>query len=595
MFEASNENESLSNDFAAGETGETIANVLRRRVELTPHQRAFVFLESGEREGASYTFAELDRKARAIGGRLATLGAGGKQVLLPHPPGLDFVASFFGCLYAGAVAVPSCSSLLSTRQRRRLQFVVEDGEIEIVLAASTQSLTAFRESLIDEEWTSRLTLLAADEVQALGGANWLPVDSKPDDLAYIQYTSGSTSDPRGVMISHGNIMCNQRMIQSAFGNTEGSVVVSWLPHFHDMGLVGILQQGIYAGMCVVLMAPLDFIRRPGRWLRAISTYRASRSGAPNFAYDLCVERMKDHEVAELDLSCWQLAFNGSEPVRAETMERFTEKFGKAGFRADSFYPCYGLAEATLFVSCRVAGEPLLVRQVDAMNGRNDSLSKDLTPVRQSRRQVVSCGQAWENERVVIVDLKTHRRCSEGGEGEICIAGPHVAKGYWRRPEETRENFEVYITGTSAGPFLRTGDLGYLIEGELYITGRLKELIILHGKNHYPHDIEATVAMSHPLVRRNCAAAFSVDVSGQEELIIFQEVQSRTPPERVFEIQGAIRQALAEDRAIKPYSVVLFKPNTIPRTSSGKIMRSACRADFLENSFAERALSRTDYM
>lgn len=590
MFEESHEKGSLSNDFAAGETVETIASVLRRRVELTPHQRAFVFLENGERERASYTFAELDRRARAIGGRLASLGARGKQVLLPHPPGLDFVASFFGCLYAGAVAVPSCSSLLSMRQRRRLQFVVEDGEVEIVLAASTQSLTAFRESLTDEEWTSGLTLLAADEVQEAEEANWSPVESKPDDLAYIQYTSGSTSDPRGVMISHGNIMCNQRMIQSAFGNSEGRVVVSWLPHFHDMGLVGILQQGIYAGMCMVLLAPLDFIRRPARWLRAISKYHASASGAPNFAYDLCVERVKDEELAEVDLSCWKLAFNGSEPVRAETMESFAEKFGKAGFRSESFYPCYGLAEATLFVSCRVAGEPLLVRKGDAMNGRRDKLGKDLVSVPLSGRQVVSCGQLWGSESLVVVDPKTLRRCSEGTEGEIWVAGAHVSRGYWGRPDETGENFGAHLSETGEGPFLRTGDLGYLMDGELYITGRLKELIILHGKNHYPHDIEATVALSHPLLRRNCAAAFSVDVSEQEELIIFQEVQSRTPPEKLFEIQGAIRQALAEDQAIKPYSVVLFKPNTIPRTSSGKIMRSACRADFLENSFAERALT-----
>jgi acyl-CoA synthetase (AMP-forming)/AMP-acid ligase II len=570
MFKRANERESLPND--VGISGETIADILRRRAELTPHQRVFLFVESGEREGASYTFGELDRKAKAIGSRLAALGARGKRVLLPHPPGLDFVGSFFGCLYAGAVAVPACSSLLSSRQHERLRFIVEDAGVEFILAASTRSLTHFDESLTDKQWISRLTLLAADEVPQSEGTEWSPADYGPDDVAYIQYTSGSTSSPKGVVISHRNVMSNQRMIRSAFRTGERSVVVSWLPHFHDMGLVGVVQQAVYAGMFVVLMAPLDFIRRPGQWLRAISKYRASISGAPNFAYDLCVERVKDEAVAALDLSCWKLAFNGSEPVKADTMNRFAEKFGKAGFRSESFYPCYGLAEATLFVSSRVPSRPLSSRRLDV-------------PC-----EVISCGQAWENESVLIVDPKTHTRCSEGIEGEIWIAGPHIAQGYWKRADETREIFQAYLSDTGAGPFLRTGDLGFLADGELYITGRLKELIILHGKNHYPQDIEATVATSHPLLRRDCGAAFSVDVTGREELVVFHEVKRHTPVEKAFEIKCAIRRALAENRAVKPYSVTLFKPNTIPKTSSGKIMRAACRADFLRNSFAENVFS-----
>ena len=565
MLKTTSERESHRNDVANG--AETIRDVLRRRAEATPHQRVFVFLKSGEREDASYTFAKLDQKARAVGSRLAALGARGKRVLLPHPPGLEFVAGFFGCLYAGAIAVPSCSSLLSTRYQDRLRFIVDDAEVKFILAASAESITSFHETQT-KEWASQLSLLAVDEVPETEGAAWSPTPCGLDDVAYIQYTSGSTSSPKGVVISHRNVLSNQRMIQSAFGTGESSVVVSWLPHFHDMGLVGVLQHAVYAGMSVVLMAPLDVIRRPVQWLRAISTYRASISGAPNFAYDLCVDRVKDEAAAELDLSCWKLAFNGSEPVKAGTMTRFAKMFGNAGFRRESFYPCYGLAEATLFVSSRAPSKPLLLR----------------------RPQIVSCGQPWGSERVVIADPKTHRRCSDGTEGEIWIAGPHVAKGYWRRPDETREIFEAHLSDTGAGPFLRTGDLGYLVDGELYITGRLKELIILHGKNHYPQDIEATVATSHPLLRVNCGAAFSVDVTGHEELVVFQEVQRQTPLEKAFEIKCAIRQALAQHRAVKPYSVILFKPNTIPKTSSGKIMRSACRADFMRNSFAEHVFS-----
>src|SRR5215213_1094522 len=540
-------------------TPTTIVDVLRQHAELTPHKRAFLFLDKGEREGASFTFAQLDCRARAIGRRLATLGARGKQVLLPNPPGLEFVANFFGCLYAGAVAVPACASLLSARKHDRLRSIVEDAEVEFILTASTEPLT----SIAGEEWASRVTLLASDEVPETEATEWSPTNCGPDDVAYIQYSSGSTSTPKGVVISHRNVMCNQRMLQQAIGTSEDGVIVSWLPHFHDMGLVGVIQRAVYVGMSGVLMAPIEFIRRPVQWLHAISRYRASISIAPNFAYDLCVERVKDEAIGELDLSCWQVAFNGSEPVKDETMKRFAEKFGKTGFRVEGFYPCYGLAEATVFVSSRVPSEPVV-----------------------SQRQVVSCGPTCASERVLIVDPKTRWRRSEGVEGEIWVAGPHVAQGYWKRPDETREVFKAFLSDNGDGPFLRTGDLGFLLDGQLYVTGRLKELIILHGKNHYPQDIETTVATSHPLLRRDCGAAFSVDVTGREELVVLHEVKRQTPPEKSFEIKCAIRQALAEDRAIKPYSVVLLKPNTIPKTSSGKIMRSACRADFLRNNLTE---------
>ena len=542
---------------------ETIVDVLRQRAALTPDKRVFLFLDKGEHEGATLTFAQLDQKAKALGSRLNALGARGKQVLLPNPPGLEFVANFFACLYAGAVAVPACSSLLSARKRDRLRFLMEDAEVEFILVASTEALTSFRESIAGEEWTPRVTLLATDEVPETESVEWSPANCAADDVAYIQYTSGSTSSPRGVVILHRNVMSNQWMFQQALGTSEDSVVVSWLPHFHDMGLVAVMQRTIYVGMSAVLMAPIEFVRRPVQWLRAISRYRASISIAPNFAYDLCVERVKEEAIAELDLSCWQVALNGSEPVKAETMKRFAEKFGKTGFGMESFYPGYGLAEATVFVCSRAPSQPVV-----------------------SRGQVVSCGPPCAGERMLIVDPKTHRRCSEGTEGEIWVAGPHVAQGYWRRPGETRETFKACLSDDGAGPFLRTGDLGFLLDGELHVTGRLKELIILHGKNHYPQDIEATVATSHPLLRRDCGAAFSVEVTGREELVVLQEVQRQTPPEKSFEIKCAIRQALAEDRAIKPHAIVLLKPNTIPKTTSGKIMRSACRADFLRNSLTK---------
>ncbi|MET0622051.1 MAG: fatty acyl-AMP ligase, partial [Pyrinomonadaceae bacterium] len=409
--------------------------------------------------------------------------------------------------------------------------------------------------------------------------------TEPDALAYIQYTSGSTSAPRGVPIRHGQLMHNQQMIRSAFGVDEEATAVSWLPHFHDMGLVGMVQQPVYSGFFTVMMSPLEFIRRPARWLRAISKYGAHTSGAPNFAYDLCVERVTTADAAALDLSRWTRAFNGSEPVRAETLERFAARFAPCGFRATSFRPCYGLAEATLFVAGGGEARALTLSAPPVGAG----ITTPRGAASEVTRRVVNCGRAWGGGRVVIADPETFARSGAGEVGEVWVAGPHVAAGYWRRPGESLETFRAYLSDTGDGPFLRTGDLGFLDGGELYVTGRLKDLIILRGKNHYPHDIEATVAASHTDLRPNCAAAFSVEVGGLEELVVLQEVKSATRAERVSEMSAAIRQSLAEDHAVKAYAVVLLRPNTVPRTSSGKIRRSACRDKFVADAFRTEAL------
>lgn len=570
-------------------TAETLVDVLRRRAERTPNRRVFMFLEGGEREADSLSFGQLDRRARAVAHRLTSLGMRGRQVLLLHPPGLDFIASFFGCLYAGAVAVPSYLSLLSARNLSQFRFIVEDADVKLILAAP-DSLNSFRQILSEAGLTQAPGLLASDDVSDEEADGWSPVNIEPDALAYIQYTSGSTSSPRGVMIHHDNIMHNQRMIQSAFGQEEGMTGVSWLPHFHDMGLVGMVQQSVFTDMLAVLMSPLEFIRRPIKWLRAISKYRAYGSGAPNFAYDLCVERVTPEEAAALDLSCWKRAFTGSEPVRAETLERFAAKFSSCGFQAASFYPCYGLAEATLFVAGRAGFDPPVVRSV-RLKDLEDGYFNEVAPSpANGSRRVVGCGLGWGDERILIVDPESLTPSPAGKVGEIWVSGSHVAKGYWKCAEEVRQAFHARLADTGEGPFLRTGDLGCVVDGELFITGRLKDLIILRGKNHYPHDIEMTVALSHPALRPNCGAAFSVDVGEQEELVVFQEVKGRTPPEQAVEIYAAIRQALAEEHAVKPHAIVLLKANTIPKTSSGKIRRSACRAEFLVNGFLQHAFS-----
>lgn len=548
---------------------ETLADVLCARAEATPEATAFVFLEGGDRERDSFTFERLDRRARAIGRRLLETGAGGRAALLLHQPGLEFVATFFGCLYAGVVAVPGCATLLAARNRERLLSILRDSGANLILG-STHDGGAFGEGAGFDGVTLSDTKAVGDDE----GGGWSPRRRVRDDVAYVQYTSGSTSKPKGIVIRHGNMMHNLHMMRAAFGTREGMTSVSWLPHFHDMGLVGMVQQTVYAGMRAVLMSPLEFIRRPAKWLRAVSDFGAYVSGAPNFAYDLCVERVKAEEMNGLDLSCWRRAFNGSEPVRAGTLEKFASKFAACGFRAESFYPCYGLAEATLFVTGRAGFGPPAIRTLAGRDGAD-------------AKHAVGCGRAWGDGRVLIVEPRTRVRLADGEVGEIWLSGPHVAGGHVQADEEARASFGARLAETCEGPFLRTGDLGCVIDGELYVTGRLKDVLILRGKNHYPNDIEATVASSHPALRPNCGAAFSIEADGQEELVVFQEVRVRTPPDSVEEIRAAVRQALAESHLLRPRAVVLLRPNSIPRTSSGKVRRSACRAEFLENAHSAK--------
>lgn len=572
----------MSDDFAANAS--TIVEVLRYRAQQTPNQRAFTFLEGGERETSAFTFGGLDRRARAIASRLTSLGVSGKQVLLLHPPGLEFVASFFGCLYAGAVAVPGYSWLLSERNLPRLQSLIADSDAKLIVTNS-DSFLAFHQSIPEPEHDRLPAVLASDTIQDEEETGWSVPDINSDAPAYIQYTSGSTSEPRGVVLHHSNVIYNQQMIRCAFGNAEGLSLVNWLPHAHDMGLVGIVQQTVFAGLTTVMMSPLEFIRKPVRWLRAISKYRAYASAAPNFGYELCVERIKTEDIAGLDLSCWKRACNGSEPVRAETLARFSAKFASCGFREASFYPCYGMAEATLFVTGRADYDQPIVRNVEGEALARGCFAEASVGTPGSRR-FVSCGRAWGDERILIVNPETRTRCSLDSVGEIWVSGSHVAAGYWNRVEKNREIFNAYLADTGEGPFLRTGDSGCIYDGELYITGRLKDLIIIRGRNYYPQDIEAAVAAAHPALRSGCGAAFSIDVDGQEKIAVVQEVTNRTPSEKVAEIRVAIHQTLAEEHAIKPHAIILLRANTIPKTPSGKVRRYACRMSFLENSLRE---------
>lgn len=557
----------------------TFVELLRWRATHQPDEIAYTFLVDGESEEVHCTYAQLDAQARAIAAKLQAAGASGGRALLLYPAGLDYIAAFFGCLYADVAAVPAYPPRRN-RSLSRIESIVTDSEACVALTTN-QILSNVERRFSQEPTLQGLQWLVTEDLGTDAADDWTMPAIDGETLAFLQYTSGSTGAPKGVMVTHSNLLHNEKMVQQAFQMDAETIVMGWLPLYHDMGLIGIVLQPLFNGTRCILMAPVDFLQKPVRWLQAISKYNVNVSGGPNFAYDLCIRKTTPEQRADLDLSSWRLAFNGSEPVRSETLAKFVEVFSECGFRKEAAYPCYGLAEATLFVSGepatatptveRLKGSALEQNRVVAANG-------DLHDV----RELVSCGITWLDQKIHIVNPDNFAECNDLEVGEIWLSGPSVTKGYWNRPEQTDEVFNARVNGS--GPSLRTGDLGFLKDGHLYVTGRLKDLIIIRGRNHYPHDIEQTVEASHPALRPSCTAAFSIDVDGEERLAIVQEVKrSALRDLNVDEVVAAIRQAVSEVHELQVHTIALIKTATIPKTSSGKIRRRACKMGLLEGS------------
>jgi len=555
-----------------------LVDLLRHRNQNQADNIAFTFLSKGETQEVRLTYQELDKKARAIGAVLQSMKATGERALLLYQPGLEFIAAFFGCLYAGVVAVPVYPPRRN-HHSNRLQAIVSDAQATIALT-TTSVLSNIEKSLQSEPELAILSCITTDDIDNNQANDWQLSDIENDTLAFLQYTSGSTGTPKGVMVSHGNLIHNSELIYKCFENTSNSKGVIWLPPYHDMGLIGGILQAIYCGGSVTLMPPVAFLQKPIRWLQAISRYKATTSGGPNFAYDLCVQKIKPEQLASLDLSSWEVAFTGAEPVRAQTLERFAETFAVCGFRKEAFYPCYGMAETTLIVSGGLKAQPPIIRFV---NG-NELLQNRVVCVDESRvnsQAIVSCGCTQLDQKIAIVNPETFIECRDGEVGEIWVCGESIAQGYWRKPELTQQTFNAYIADTEDGPFLRTGDLGFLQNGELFVTGRIKDVIIMRGQNHYPQDIELTSQKSHPALKTDCGAAFSVEVKNKERLVIVQEVErSYLRNLDVQEVVRNISQAVTTQHGLQVYATVLVKTASIPKTSSGKIQRSACRTAFL---------------
>ncbi len=572
-----NETRLLPDD--AREAGaQTFVDVLEYRAAREPSRTIFRYVHTDGYEQASITFSELRQRARAIAAGLSEHVVPGDRVVVLVPPGLDYIAAFFGCLYAGAIAVPAYPPNPRRADTRVARMVADcDARVAIVsdaFMARLEGWLALTPELGAVTWLDVSRLLKCD-------AAALPEPSiVTSSLAMLQYTSGSTGEPRGVMLSHANLLHNSVVVHRVTAHEENDGAVFWLPPFHDMGLIGGILQPIYASVPTSLMAPATFLQRPFRWLEAISRYRATTSGAPNFAYDLCVERIGEDERRTLDLSAWRTSFNGAEPVRAETLTRFIEAFSPCGLRADLFLPCYGLAEGTLLVS---GGRATRGHVVIADRARLES--GELRPAKDGDPNavaLVAAGAPATEVTVAIVDPDSCVPCVDGQVGEIWTAGGSVGMGYWNRPDATAAAFRARIAGS--GPagrtFLRTGDLGVIANGQLIITGRLKDLVILDGRNYYPHDIEVAAERSHDSLRPGFTAAFSVEDGGRERLVLVAEVNRQHKEQTFGTLFHAVRTGLAATVGVVPDEIVLIRQRTIPRTSSGKIQRRACRAAYL---------------
>jgi len=565
----------------------SLVELLAKRAASQPDARAYVFLSDRGTDEAALSFRQLHDAANAFAARLGEVARPGERALLVFPPGLEFIVAFFGCLIARVIAVPM---MMPRRQSARdsSAAIIANCEPVVALTSAAFAIRGDLQARFAREGLQWLAVdLAPSHVEA-ASADVPPPQA--EDIAFLQYTSGSTSEPKGVAVSHANLLANLEMIRGALGNTRQSTYVNWVPLYHDMGLILNALQTLYVGSLCVLMAPNAFTQRPLNWLRAIHDYSAEVGCGPNFGYDHCVGRYRADQMQGIDLSCWKVALNGAEPVHAETIDRFIATFAGHGFHATAAFPAYGMAEATLLISGGSRGAGHVTRNVSRSALQLHTVAEPTDPA--DAQTLVGCGRALINEAIAIVDPDRQTRLPPRIAGEIWVNGPNVARAYWKNPEATQAGLNAAIAGEDDGArWLRTGDLGFLDEaGELYVTGRIKDLIIVRGINHYPQDIERTVQAAHPAFRANCGAAFAApDEHGEETLVIVQEIE-RTERNRIdaAEMKGLIRENVTEQHELFTRHIVLIRPGTLPKTTSGKIQRSLARKLWIERRLEDLA-------
>ncbi len=561
----------------------TIVDCQRRNTALEPDRVVFSFLEKGEPDECStLTNAQLDQRARSIARALRRLAEPGERILILCPPGLAYIEAFFGCQYAGLIAVPLYPPRLN-RPLTTIQNVALDVQARYVLTTSDIFAT-LEARLPNAPALQSMQWLDVQELAAEPEAPFLAPDINEDSLAFFQYTSGSLSAPKGVMIRQGNLLANMRMAQVGFKTSAETVIVSWLPLFHDFGLILMMLHGVFIGGRSVFMPPMSFFQKPSRWLQAVSHFGGTYAGAPNFSLDLCVEQGNPDEWQGLDLSCMQVLITASELCKAASHKRFLEAFAPYGFREEAFYPGFGLAECCVMGTGGRTSPAMRLYKAP----RQALVENRLAEARQQPNaatetaELISCGLPVLEAEVCIVDPETRLPLPEERIGEVWLKGPHIAQGYWNQPELSAAAFQARLADSDAGPYLRTGDLGFLHQGELYITGRMKEVIIIQGQNHYPQDIESTAQAAHEALQLNGGAAFGVDTDSGEQLVLVQEVK-RTHRNKLDgnAVLRALSLAVAKEHGIRLAGLVLIRPQTLPKTSSGKIKRNASRESFLK--------------
>lgn len=548
-----------------------LAEVLMVRAETDPDRQLYSYVSGRGRRVLSAS--GLVTKAKAIAGLLENLNMSGKPVLLICSPGLETIIGFFGCVLAGAIAVPLPQPGRGEKSAR-FDAVRKDCGAGVVLGSAQCKV----ETPAGPGSFSRMQWLVVDQIADEHAKSWSEPQLNGSSLAFIQYTSGSTGIARGVMVSHSNVLSNAQEMHEVFALNSADRGVFWLPFYHDMGLVGGIIQPVYSGYPTAIMSPLAFIEEPIRWLQAISSTKATLSGGPNFAYDLCVQKIDKSLTQGLDLSNWRVAFNGSEPVRHETLQAFASKFGLCGFDQKAFRPCYGLAEATLLVSARNSSMNSAV-QLDS-NALNRGIVQQILETIPGSKSLVGAGEPSVRNKLAIVNPETRQLCAENQVGEIWISGPGVAQGYWKNPEDSKQTFQAKIESDKARSYLKTGDLGFVWNRQLFISGRLKELIIIRGQNFYPQDIEESARRSHPALKRRRGAAFSIEAAHGEQLIVVHEMERKANGPDVDTVVRCVREQIAKEHQVYPHAVVLIRAGTLPTTTSGKIQRKACREEFL---------------
>lgn len=554
-----------------------LVELFEKRTGERPEKMIYSFLEDGLNVASSITYGEMNSRAKSIAAYLQKHHEKGDRALMLFPSGIEFIVSLVGCFYSGIIAVPAYPPK-KNRLFERFEAIANDCSPAVIL--TTEKIHSdLVKNFPGEDVLQNVQYAVYEEIADKYADEWEDPDVGSRDIAMLQYTSGSTGMPNGVILTHENILYNSEFIKQAFGHDENLVGVNWLPGFHDMGLIGALLQPLYVGGCNYIIPPNVFLMRPQNWLKAIGKYKAITAGGPNFAYEYCVDRVKDEDLEEIDLSTVNPLFSGAEPVRKHTLKKFTDKFKNTGLSEKQFYPCYGMAESVLIITGGELNDPPLyfhAEVADLLNGLVTGKEYE-----DDAATFVGCGRPMAGTDIAIVDTRTLDVAPGGIIGEIWVKGPSVAPGYWNQPGKTKETFNASLPDGS-GPWLRTGDLGFIEEGQLFITGRMKDLIIVRGRNYHPTDIELTVEGAHEAVNKGSVAAFPVETKKGEQLAVAAEIKRTFLRElNEDEVFAAIRSAVTEDHQLEAAAIVLLRTNTLPKTSSGKIQRFECRNQYLE--------------